>query len=747
MTHQDQSLRTGVLLRIRNDLLGGLTAAVVSVPGNILFGLIAFAPLGDRYLGVGIAAAMVSSIVISLSSALLGGMPAIISGPKGPTALIFASLLARLTLLPRFAGATTASAHSVLTVVFFVVFLSGLLQVLLGLARLGNLIKLIPYPVTAGILSGTAVIIVVGQLGHLLGAAEPLSFATAAGALRTAMPLNLAVGALSAGVMIGVQRASRKVPGSLVGLLAGTGLYFLLRHLGLGHLLGPTVGAASAAFVAPRYALGFFSGPTLRTVVENASFVVPAVLGMCILESMDSLFAALALQQDLAVRPKANRELVAQGLGNLLSACLGGLSGSGFVGRSRANVQSGGRTRLSAIFCSLLLSLVLFLLLPWVGRLPKAATAGVIIVIAFGILDKWSLRALAKLATDRQARDRRLVANIALVFAVAAVALVFNLAIAVVAGIFLSMLVFLAGQSRSIVRRVYSGSAVRSQKQRDPAGERYLAQHGGRLAVVELQGAVFFGTADYLADRITDISSGGHEFIILDMKRVTEIDSTGAKVLQQIHSQLVHEGRTLAISYLSRKHAIMSFLRTMDVEGFLGSVELFDDTDLALERCEDRILDALYSEGWESRECPIREFEVLEGLSEEELDVFQGYLSRSRFETGQRVFAQGDDSDSMYFVEKGSADVFIEINAGTLKRLHSLSAGTVFGELALVDRQPRSAHVVATEPLVCYSLSVMDFERMKGLHPRLALTFISGISRVVTTRLRVADRMISDLET
>ena len=739
-------LRIGLLPRISNELLGGLTAAVVSIPGNILFGLIAFGPLGDRYVGVGIAAAMISSIVISLSTALIGGMPAVVSGPKGPTALIFASLLTRFAVLPGIAESSPTDVQSILSLTFFVIFLSGLMQLLLGTARLGNLIKFIPYPVTAGILNGTAIIIIVGQLGDLIGAPDALTPATVVPALRAALPLNIVVGAVSGVTMIAVQRVSRKLPGSLIGLLAGTGLYFLLGRLGFGHLLGPTVGAVPATFVVPSHLPVFFSVSTVRLVVASASFVIPAVLSIAVLESMDSLFATQAMENNLLVRPRANRELVGQGLGNLISACLGGLSGSGFVGRSQANFESGGRTRLSVVFCSLFLTLVLFFLLPLLGKIPAAATAGIIMVIGFKILDRWSFRSLKSLATDRQARSRSHVTNTALVFVVSLLALVFNLAIAVVFGIALAMLLFLIGQGRSIVRRTHSGSSLQSLKQRNAVSARYLAEQGYRLAVLELEGALFFGSADLLADRITDISSLGSDFIILDMKRVTEIDSTGARVLRQMYTRLTREGKTLAISYLGEKTAITSFLKTVDAGELLNSVKLFPDTDLALEYYENRILDDLYNEGWESREFPIRDFEVLKDLSEQEVEVFLGYLSRQKFEKGERIFSQNDDSESLYLIEKGTADVIIETGGGTPKRLHSLSVGTIFGELALLDRQPRSAHVVAAESLVCHSLNIDDFERMKTSHPRLAFSFLSGISRVIAVRLRSANQMISYLE-
>ncbi len=564
--------------------------------------------------------------------------------------------------------------------------------------------------------------------------------------LKAALPLNIVVAAVSGGTMIAVQRFSRKLPGSLMGLLAGTGLYFLLRRLGFGHLLGPTVGAVPATFIVPAYLPVFFSASTLRLFAASASFVIPAVLSIGALESMDSLFAIQAMENNLTVRPRANRELVGQGLGNLISACLGGLSGSGFVGRSQANFESGGRTRLSVIFCSLFLALVLLFLLPLLGNIPTAATAGIIIVIGFKILDRWSFRSLKSLVTDRQARSRSHMTNTALVFVVSLLAIVFNLTIAVVFGIVLAMLLFLIGQGRSIIRRTHSGSSLQSLKQRNAASALYLADQGYRLAVLELEGALFFGSADLLADRITDISSLGSEFIILDMKRVTEIDSTGAKVLLQMYTHLTREGKTLAVSYLGEKAAITSFLKTIDDGKLLSSVELFPDTDLALEYYENRILEGLYNKGWESREFPIRDFEVLKDLSEQEVEVFLGYLSRQAFGEGERIFSQNDDSESLYLIEKGTADVIIETESGTPKRLHSLSVGTIFGELALLDRRPRSAHVVAAESLVCHSLNVDDFERMKESHPRLAFSFLSGISRVIAVRLRRANQMISYLE-
>ena len=181
------------------DLSGGLASAIVAITGNVAAGVIAFAPLGPEYVGQGILAGMLSSIVAGLMAALFGGAPGMISGPKATTSMVFAALLASLLATGRFDLANPESANLLLSLAFGAVLISGSVQVLLGAFRVGGLVKFMPYPVVAGIRNTTAILLIYGQFWPFLGVSKqsPLELL---GGLGQIEPATMLVAAVTAGL-------------------------------------------------------------------------------------------------------------------------------------------------------------------------------------------------------------------------------------------------------------------------------------------------------------------------------------------------------------------------------------------------------------------------------------------------------------------------------------------------------------------------------------------------------------------
>ncbi len=735
------------LSNLKGDLSGGISSAIMSLPGNIVFGLIAFAPLGSQYAGQGIMAAMYCSIFAGLFASVFGSTPAMISGPKAPVSLVFSAVIVQLLASRHIQMIHPDQCSTVLTLAFMVVFAGGILQVVFGLLRFGNLIKFIPYPVIAGFLNGTAILIILSQVWTFLGIPAQKSLYDLLKYFHLVMPLNMLIAVVTAMVMWKASKITNKIPASVVSLVIGSIFYYSLMGLGLGNHLGQTIGLLPVKAPSPQYILEFPCVFSNLNGMELLPILLPAAFGIAMLSSIDSLLSSVSMQSLTYKRSNANQELFAQGIGNMVSACFGGLSAAGFVARSHVNYQAGGRTRVSGVISSMVVLLILFLFSPLIGMIPYAVMTGIILVVALQIVDKWSLQLIRDIFSPEITHKKVFLHNFFVIFAVTLATAVFNLIVAVGLGLGLSILIFVVKMSTSVVRRSYRGSVFHSKNQRDEKLIELLHEHGDRICVLELEGTLFFGSADSLANEIEDLSHAGATYIILDIKRLNGIDSTGARILDQICRQLKNQQKHLAISYLKKENPLRQLLHDMDLIDFIGEENVFPDTDQALEYFEDRLLDKITGGILYDKETPLFDLQALQGLGIEQFTVLEPFLERKHYHKGETVFKEGDKDNALYFITRGSADVTITLpGTNHKKRLQSFSSGTIFGEIALLDAKPRSANVEAKEDLVCYKLTMEAFVQLQEMYPQISITILKNISRIMASRLRLANDMVMELE-
>lgn len=735
------------LSNLKGDISGGISSAIVSLPGNIVFGLIAFAPLGNAYMAQGILAGMYCSIFAGLCAAVFGSTPAMISGPKAPVALIFSAVIIQLFASPHIHMIHPDRISVVLALAFIVVFMGGIFQVSFGLMRFGNLIKFIPYPVIAGFLNGTSILIILSQIWTFLGIPKQSSLYDLISSLGLIMPLNMLIVLFAALVMWHASKITKKIPASILSLVLGSLLYYSLMALGLGRHLGQTIGLIPVKAPSPEYLLEFLSFFSNMNFVELLPILLPAAFGIAMLSSIDSLLTSVSMQSLTNKRSDANRELFAQGIGNMVSASFGGLAGAGFVARSKVNYQAGGRTRLSGVISSIVVLLIILLFSSLFGMIPNAVMTGIVLAVAIQIVDKWSLQLLKDIFSPEINQKKELLHSFLVIILVMFATVFFNLIIAVGLGMGVSILLFVMKISTSVIRHSYRGSTFHSKNQRAEKLIELLCEHGGRICVLELEGSIFFGSADNLAKEIDRLSDEGVRYFILDMKRLNEIDSTGARILQQIYHQLRNKKKHLAISYLKKESPPWHLLNDMGVIRIIGAENLFWDTDLALEYFEDQLLAEISGTKPCNQETYLSDFQALKGLGNEELTTLQRMLEKRQYEKGETVFKEGDKDNALYFITKGAADVTITVpDTNHKKRLQTFSSGTIFGEMALLDAKPRSANVEAREGLVCYRLTMEDFIRLEEMHPQISITILTNISKIMAARLRLANEMVIELE-
>lgn len=732
---------------IQGDISGGLATALMALPGNIIYGLIAFSPLGPEFSGQAILAGIYSSVFAGFFSAVFGGTQGMISGPRAPTVLVFGSVIGQLLATQYFGLLNEEKLAVLITLGFVTVLLSGIIQILFGLLNLGRLVKYISFPVIAGILNGTAVIVAKKSIWGYLGVTRQDVFWEIFAHLDTIKPLIVLVAFTSTILWIKGKKFLPKVPGALLGLLGGTCLYYLLSILGFKEGIGTTLGSIPSAIPTPRYLFEFIKVLPNGFYWQFLPVVATGALTIAILNSLLSLMAMLTMQNLTNERADSNRELIGQGIANVMNSLFGAIPGGGAASRVMVNFNAGGRTRLSGVVFSLVSLFLVLICAPLIGYIPKAVTAGMSMVVAWLVLEKWSLRLMKEVFRKSITNRREIIMNIAIIFMVMFAVLYFNIIVAVGLGVVLSFFMFVEQMSKSLVRRTFRGDKIRSKKQRFLQVVSLLDTHGSKIAIIELEGAVFFGTTDALLVEIDNLVEQNIYYLILDMKRITTIDVSGARMLQQIYWQLTGKGIQLVFSYLHEDNNLLSFLKDLRMVEKIGRDYFFDDTNMALEYCEDSLIERVAEDRLKGDRFVLQDFLGVEREDYETAIRMVDYVDQIHYKAGDLIVKQGDPGDSAYIISRGLAAVTLSLpDTNRVLRLVTFSYGTMFGEMTLLDREVRSANVEVVEDVSCFKITTDNFEKMRRDEPDLAMILMHAISKMLVERLRQANITISELE-
>jgi len=720
----------------RNDIIAGLVSASVAIPLAIAFGMFAFVTLGDEYFAYGAMAGLISAVIAGFVSVLLGDRSTRVYAPRITTTFFLGLLL--FSLLQRDPMASAAPSVSATLLVFFsIILLGGLFQALFGMLRLGSLIKFAPHPVMAGFQNMAAVLLFLVQLGNVLGFDHNIAFTRVFAAIGEAQLLSVLVAALTFAAMWNARRLSTKVPPVLVGLGCGTIAYHAILLFGFDDLLGPMIGPLTAS-AATRTVLVDFSGlPIVAPLAQSASVILSGALALAVIASIDALLCAKLTSQPGDISAGDDRLLVRLGIANAVSAGFGGITNGINIGPSLANRAYGARSWLSVIVNAAAVLAAATLLFPILAYIPRAVLSAVIMVIAVQHIDPWTKQLAARLIKPGTPQRGAIALDLGVSLFVSLLSIAINVVLAVFIGIVLAVLLFVVRMSRSNIRRSYRCDNVRSRRYRDPAELEVLHVQGASVLVIALQGALFFGTAERLAQIVDSETVQGTRVLLLELRRVTEIDSTGARILGDIDAALAARGVKLALVLSGRTETAA---RLADI--FHGD-RFFPDIDRAIEWAED---DLLRNAGTgQSLELSLDRLPLLSDFTTEQIERLRGWLEPVAWPSGHVVFRRGDPGSSLYLVTRGRASVHLRHDGGDI-RLVTFAAGAVLGELALLDRGPRSATITVDEDLTGFGLSEASFAVLCREQPDIAIKLLSALGRELSVRIRHANMTILQLE-
>jgi len=727
--------------RWSGDVSGGLAGAVVSLAFALSFGLLAFAPLGAAYAGVGVVAGFASAIYGQLVAGSMGGTVHPGSTPRAAACLVLSGLVAVLMQNPALAPSTTQGPERIIALAGAAVALSGVLQLLIAWLKLGQLARYVPFPFIAGFMCGISALIILEQFWPLIGVDRATSADGLSAVFEGFQPATLGIG-LATYVVIAWAEKVPKIPSLLVGLIFGSALYYavdwLVPDVSLGHVIGPVPGT-----LPPPTMLLPLAATSYDVLMQALPAVAATAALLAAIGTLDTLVGAVAVDHATDGRHDPRREILAHGVANIASGICGGAPVVYSPVRALASWNAGGRTSRTLWIVVIALIVMVVAGNRLIASIPLVALAAVIVVNSFGLIDRWVKGLVARLPKDARRHDPRRMLSIATVFIVAVVTVAFGFIAALITGLVLSLMLLMIEMNRSLVRRIVAGTLRPSRRVWGAADLPGVQQALSRTRVVELEGPLFFGSAERLAEEVEPLS-GSVDVVVLDCRHITHIDATGALLLERLTRRMEKRGATLVLAGISANGRLGNLL--LSHNAFVGRRDRhwFADADKAMEWAE---WEALKKAGRSAvQEIPLNEFAFLRGLSEDEVAIVEQRAIRQSVERGRVLFREGDSGDTLFLLAAGAVEISITVGERRRQRLVTMSAGALFGEAALLDGRPRSATAAAVEPSVFYALTGAVVDELAISHPRIAITLLRNLASELSRRMRDTNRILRSLD-
>ncbi|HYC36273.1 MAG TPA: SulP family inorganic anion transporter [Usitatibacter sp.] len=703
------------------NLLGALNGAVSCIATTLAAATLVFAPLGPAYLPFAVLACLVGAIAGGLIAAALASTPVAISSPRTAQCVVLAAMVSALSRdvaipAPQFIIALTCVAT----------LLAGFMQIAGGIFRVGQLVRFVPYPVIAGFTHGISVILFVVYIPMVLGtsAVPRLEWPN----LRAIVPASMIVGGVTIAVAMTMLHRWPKWPAFFIGMGAGVVVHAMLARWAPGLSTGAAVldmGSLPLRLEPPAdwgNLIGAATDPTMWSHVS--SFAV----ALAVVASVDGLLSVAMLEMRYGVRSRPDRDLVGQGVANMASAGLGGVSVAYSFAQADSAYLGGARDRLASFVAPFgVLALAAAAVYTGVG-IPLAALAGLMLLMAARITDPWAFGVIRTAWQTRGNMDSAVKQSLAIYALVALSVMLLGVIPALAIGVTASMIMFLRTMNRQVVRRVWTGVALRSRRLFQPVVAQVLARRMQEVAVMELQGPLFFGTSDRIVEEVGRLPTKTR-FVVLDLARVQALDQTAVEVVLRVAAKLRSEKRALILS--GRPPGLLA------VAGSLPPS--FPDRDRAVEWIEERFLSEA-TMPVPPAVVPPSAFARLLKFDENGAEVLERHCPIVEFTSGSTIFRAGDASKELYFLLSGRVTIIL----GEM-RVVTFLAGNMFGDVAFIDGEPRSADALCDADSRVMVLDRETLAKIEAEAPELKGRVFAALALEIAARLRATDRMMREI--
>ncbi len=519
---------------IKGDVFGGITAGIVALPLALAFGIQAFGGIDSPSASsLGALAGLIGATMLGFFAALFGGTPSQISGPTGPMTVITASLISGAWIM------SSGNISTVLLSMSMAGLFCGLFQVLFGIIKIGKYVRYIPYPVLSGFMSGIGVIIILQQIYPLIGLKSPVLVVdmvakfpemVSAGISSTALILGL-------GTIIIIQLfpyLTKKVPSTLVALIIMT---VVSLFLDVDDKL--VIGSIPAGLPMPFFAKDGVSLAGVDWLQVLKASIIPG-LTLAGLGSIDTLLTSVVADNITKTKHNSNKELIGQGIGNMVAGLFCGLAGAGATMRTVVNVKSGGRTKISGMIHSVFLLAILLGLGSLVKYVPLSVLAGILITVGWGIIDFKGLKDLLKIP----------VADAFVLIVVLLMTVFVDLLTAVGIGMIIACVLFMK-RAGDLVEGSYSSQEIQHFDKESP-----WSDEGGipenikhKIYIQRLNGPIFFGSITRFQEVMHDVPKDA-KVVIIRMRLVSFMDQSGLYAMETAIKDLQASGAEVLMTII-----------------------------------------------------------------------------------------------------------------------------------------------------------------------------------------------------
>jgi len=702
-------------LPVAGDLWGGIAAASLLLPQAMAFGMTLWLA-ADLSASEAALSGLITAIALSLCSGLLGGTRGLISAPTGPTLILLAGAVMTLQAQGLNGGVLVAA-------ISCCVVLAGIMQMAMGWFHLGHLVKYIPYPVVMGFITGSAVLMVLSQQAVVIA---PLTSTTGGW-----IPLFAALATLV--IMVTVERQAWRVPASVAALLLSTLLFHALTWL----LLGDAT--PSAWVVGELPALGDLHSIDMSHALDWPWWLMLAIAAsLAVLASLDTLLTSVIADVSSGHHHDDRRELMGQGGGHIVAALCGGMAGAGTTGATLLALRSGGQ-RWAAVMTALILLSIIVLFSASAALLPISVFAGIIFHVAvFGMLDKepwlWFKQSSSRLDGW-------------IMLSVTVITVSYDLMIAVIFGVVLAVIQFLRQQANiGVIGQRWRGHQRKSSRQWSQSQSKLLAQGNHAILGYTLHGALYFGTTDHVYSNIQQELSDTR-YIILDLRRVAQIDLTALYILKQLAVLMRERGGELILAHVPSgiglvkdKERAHSRLIAFHRDVFFRT---FSDVDEALEYAEVRVLEKLGgSSAAHHHVFTLAQVPLFHDLNPRLFHHLAKIMIRRTIAPLQVILAQGAYNESLFVMLEGEVEIRLHYGTSQHIRISRLGSGVMFGDVTFLLAGKCTAEVRALQDVVCLELKRPAFNILTHQHPRLAADFLLRLGAELGQDLRRSNRML-----
>ena len=727
------------------SLTVGFVNGVIGICLGISFAALIFSGELNRYISAGVGIVLFSSAVIRAVTACLSSFPPIIADIDPlPSAILALMATAIANRMPASATAEEIFLTIVLAIALTSV-LTGAFLLTLGLFKVGDLIRYIPYPVVGGFLAGTGWLLVQGAIQVMTDV--PLGWEQLPFLLRGDVLFRWLPGLIFAVVLLVISRRYTHFSVMPASLLTATGLFY-------GWLLLTNTSAAQAMtqgwLLGPFPQASLWQPLTFSDLMQvNWSVVFNQLSSMTtimVISAPAILLAASGLelmaQQDIDL----NRELLAVGIANLICGLGGGMVGYHGLPDSVLVYKMGGRSRVVGLSTAVLFTAVLIFGASVFSYSPKLVLGGLLLFqglsfLVESIYDDWF----------KLPKTEYFVVLLILVV-IGTVGFLEGVGVGLIAAVILFVINY---SQNSVTKHALSGVDYSSRVQRPFNQERLLRQKGEQVYILELQGSIFFGTANKLLNQIrqrfNDSTKEPLRFVVLDFRWVCGLDSSAVLSFVKLKQLAVKQQISLVLTNLPpalekqlRQGGALDAEDAIAPKGQRGAIsKVLPDLDRGVEWCENQILEA---RKWRrQRFLPLAM--QLKNLftNGKEVSTFIKYLEKVQLGEGEYLFRQGEDFEFLYFVESGQVSTFIELDGGQTRRLQTLGAGTIVGEIAFYTKSGHQTCAIAEQPSKLYRLGVNKLHLMQQENPKAAAAFNEFVLSLLAERLSQAHKEIENL--